>query len=346
MVRTFSGTARPVRWIGHRRIDLTRHSNPSHVRPIRIRADAFADGVPERDLLVSPDHAIHYDGLLIPARLLRNDATILSEERCRSVRYFHVELDAHDILLAEGLPAESYLDTGGGDMFDNARPSCAADPDARARRESLSCLPFADDAARVEPVWRKLAVRAWLMGHVPPDPVTTDDPALHLAVNGHDVWPARADGDRHRFVVPPLAGAVRLVSLATAPCELTPWNEDQRRLGVRVGRIVVSGNDRSAEIALDHPSLTAGWWDAEADEARDWRWTDGNARLRLPGWARLLDVYLIGGGTWRLDAAAVRRSGPVAQRRRDLADDAVPIARCPLAEQPRGRIPRAVVTVP
>ena len=97
-----------VRWLGHRRIDLTRHPLPETVAPIRIERDAFADNVPHRDLLLSPDHAAHLDGVLICARQLVNGTTIRQEKGWSSVDYYHVELNEHAILLAEGLPAESY----------------------------------------------------------------------------------------------------------------------------------------------------------------------------------------------------------------------------------------------
>ena len=60
-VVTISGAVRPVRWVGHRRIDLNRQPQPETVAPIRILRDAFADNIPHRDLLVSPDHAIFVD---------------------------------------------------------------------------------------------------------------------------------------------------------------------------------------------------------------------------------------------------------------------------------------------
>src|SRR5262249_3035686 len=83
--------ARPVKWIGYRRIDIARHKQPMLVAPIRIRAGAVADAVPHRDLLVSPDHAIYIDGVLVCARVLVNGATILRDEGFPEAAYYHVE---------------------------------------------------------------------------------------------------------------------------------------------------------------------------------------------------------------------------------------------------------------
>lgn len=144
-VLTASGNPRPISWIGDRRIDLERHPDPSRVQPIRIRAGAFAPGRPSRDLYLSPDHAVFHDNRLIPIRLLVNNATILPDPHARTVHYFHVELDRHDILLAENLPAESYLDTGNRVMFANAGASLILHADfgvdPQHRRASKSCAP-------------------------------------------------------------------------------------------------------------------------------------------------------------------------------------------------------------
>ena len=101
-VPTLSGALRPVVWISRTRIDHC-------AAPIRVAAHAFGPGMPHRDLRLSPDHAVSLDGALVPIHLLVNGATIRQEPGAGVVTYFHVELDAHDVLLAEGLPAESFL---------------------------------------------------------------------------------------------------------------------------------------------------------------------------------------------------------------------------------------------
>jgi hypothetical protein len=73
-------------------------------------------GRPGRDLYLSPDHAVFTDGVLIPVRYLVNGATIVRQEFSH-VTYWHVELPVHGVVLAEGLAAESYLDTGNRAAF-------------------------------------------------------------------------------------------------------------------------------------------------------------------------------------------------------------------------------------
>lgn len=103
------GTA-PIVWIGHRR--------QKGGTVVRIRAHALAPNSPTRDLLLSEDHGLYLDGVLIQAGLLVNGETIRREPR-DEVTFWHVELDRHAILLADGAPAESYLDTGNRRQFAN-----------------------------------------------------------------------------------------------------------------------------------------------------------------------------------------------------------------------------------
>lgn len=119
MVVTIDGTAKPIKWIGRRSYGgVFIRSNPK-VSPIRILAGTLGAASPAADLLVSPEHAVHVDGALIPARLLVNGGTIRQVADVESVEYFHVELDAPDVLWTNGALTESYVNHGNRHMFAN-----------------------------------------------------------------------------------------------------------------------------------------------------------------------------------------------------------------------------------
>ncbi len=120
--------AAPMRWLGRRRVDCGAHPRPEAVWPVRIAADAFGPGLPERALFLSPDHAIYVDDVLIPVKYLINGRSIV-QVAVKSVTYYHVALAEHDVLFAEGLPAESYLDTDGPHQFDNGGVVLTLHPD-------------------------------------------------------------------------------------------------------------------------------------------------------------------------------------------------------------------------
>jgi Hint domain len=147
------GELADITWIGHRRIDCTRHPAPYTTWPVRISAGAFGNGRPKRDLWLSPDHAVFVDGVLIPVKCLINGRTIV-QVPLADVTYFHVELSRHDVLLAEGLPVESYLDTGDRSNFENGGALLTLHPHFATRTwEAHGCAPLvvagpALDAAR------------------------------------------------------------------------------------------------------------------------------------------------------------------------------------------------------
>ncbi len=108
-----------VKWVGHRRLRPAVSRCPGSVQPIAIAPGALGDGLPKRELRLSPEHAIFVGGLLVPVGLLVNGQTIV-RLNVDVIEYFHVELKGHDVILAEGAPAETYLDTGNRSIFANA----------------------------------------------------------------------------------------------------------------------------------------------------------------------------------------------------------------------------------
>ena len=135
-VMTAAGASEPIRWIGRRGYAGRFLTGRRNLLPVTIRAGALGNGLPRRDLVVSPLHALGLDGVLAPAGLLVNGVTVVQPVRCAQVEYLHIELDRHDLLLAEGAPAESFLDDGSRAMFHNAhdRPQATSAAGYCARR--------------------------------------------------------------------------------------------------------------------------------------------------------------------------------------------------------------------
>jgi hypothetical protein len=282
------------------------------VAPVRIQRGAFDSNVPHTDLLLSPDHAIFVDGKLICARQLINGATIRQEFDWTVADYCHVELDQHAILLAEGLPAESYIDSGNRGFFENSGAPLVLHPDLtdetdHPTREAGSCMPFVWDEARVQPVWQRLADRAAAIGQPGLQRVTTTEANLRLRASNCERnrgKPIYADSTLVIFVLPRGAREVRLLSRAQSPTEVRPWLEDRRRLGICVKRMVLRSMNELREIPMDHPDLTAGWWDVERDGQVMSRWTNGEATVPLPEMDGdvMLEVHLAGEMIYALEA--------------------------------------------
>ncbi len=283
----------PVIWIGRRRIDCRRHPAPHRVWPVRVRAGAFGDGMPARDLHLSPDHAIWLWRRLVPIRCLINGITV-RQEPVASVTYYHVELPRHAAILAEGLPAESYLDLGNRGAFANGGGAVALHPDfARSLWQAEGCGELILGGPLLAAARARLAVQAAMLGHA-----TTDAPALRLAAGGATLAPQMAGGAA-RFTLPPGDRPLRLRSRRAIPGSTTPEREEAGRFGVAVTALLL---DRQS-VALDDPRLGQGWHDA----AEGRRWTDGDAELHSGG-ARELIVRFSPGRYWAAPARPAARN--------------------------------------
>ena len=316
-VLTRAGASRRIVWTGRRRI-RGGTSHPPSAWPVRITAGAVASGVPRRDLLVTPEHAVLVDGHLLPARLLVNGATIRSEPLDR-YSFHHIELETHDLLLAEGMGAESYLDTGNRALFagDNVvgLPARAEGPGAALYR-ARGCRPLTLDPYVTGAVWRRLAARAAALGHAVRLTPGDDSPALRIEVGGRRIWPTHIDATQAVFVLPAGLSHVTFASRATMPWTLEPWIDDRRSLGVAVRRIEVRAGDGVDVVPLDSPRLGAGWWPAEGSADRPVRWTDGAARLSLPrsaaGEPAIVRLMLAATGRHAADQAPIPATTPLA----------------------------------
>jgi lysophospholipase L1-like esterase len=240
VVMTHTGAAEVI-WLGRRRINLARHRQKEEVQPIRIAAGALCDGFPRRDLLLSPDHALYLDGHLIPAKALLNGFTIRRSAQ-PSVTYYHIEVSRHAAVFAEGVAAETYLETGNRGAFENTGAIALHPAAAQALREETGFAPFAEAGPVVEAVRQRILDRAEI----------------------------ETDGDPDTSILYSNGSAV-IASRSAVPGEIFADPRDRRRLGVKLAGLSIGG----AVIPLDHPLLTEGWHEPEPDG----RWTDGYATI-------------------------------------------------------------------
>ena len=300
LVATLAGGPRPILWTGHRHIACGRHSRPQDVLPVRICAHAFGRNAPHTDLLLSPDHAVFTGGVLIPVRYLINGRTII-QQSVAEITYHHVELPAHDVLLAEGLPCESYLDTGNRLAFAGHVNSGSGTTSAPimlhadfARRvwAAQSCAPLVLEGPPLHATRRYLLGEAAGAGHV-----LTGDSGLRVIVNGRALR-ANIEGAKWRVRLPPAARNARLVSRCWVPSQTRADEDDTRTLGVAICNLRLDGQ----EIRMDDARLSPGWQMAEPD----WRWTSGDAGVALAG-ARDLTFSVAISGTYWTEAASKAR---------------------------------------
>ena len=121
LVLTADHGPQPVRWIGRREVDFTdpENSRAAQDLPVLIKAGSLGAGLPCRNLVVSPLHRIAVSGchiedafdvpeVLVPAKALVHRKGIRRMTGKRSVVYFSVLLDRHEVIRAEGARTESF----------------------------------------------------------------------------------------------------------------------------------------------------------------------------------------------------------------------------------------------
>ncbi len=266
---TASGTRRPVRWIGRRTLDLGPQA-ARRARPVLILPNAFGPGLPARMLRLSPSHCVYADGVLIPVTHLVNGATILRDNTSAATTYYHVELDRHDILLAEGLPCESYFDDGNRDGLYH-----------EIGRRSPARRPFASTVTtgmRLARVRRHLHEAALAAGFS-----LTYWPSLRAIAAGQTVLPEIHRSGQGRMAAFNFAGPVRditLLSSTACPADTDPQSEDRRELGVCLGE-------------TDRLALGQGFYPRSPSDDGVWMGRTATLRLKRPAAALALPLAAI-----------------------------------------------------
>ncbi|TKW63553.1 MAG: Hint domain-containing protein [Paracoccus denitrificans] len=169
LVETRDGGPQAIRWIGTRHLDAATLADNPKLRPVRIRAGALGEGLPQADLIVSPQHrmlvrsriALKMFGameVLVAARQLCQIEGIDVADDLDSVTYVHFLFDAHQIVWANGAESESLFT--GTEALRSVGPAAAAEifaifPELAAAEHD----PLAARALVSSRLGRKLVVR-------------------------------------------------------------------------------------------------------------------------------------------------------------------------------------------
>ena len=313
-VVTASGEHRPIKWIGHNTVDCRHHADLAAILPIRVQAEAFGPGLPASDLWLSPGHAICVD--LIGEGLVRigdlvNGATI-SQEQVDRVEYWHVELDSHDLLMAQGMPAESYIDVGNKTFFEAGSGVL----DVPGLTLDGYCYPLILDEPTLAVLRARLLARATKLGWSVEQAPTT----MHLVADGMIIEP-EVEAGLARFIVPAGTTEIWLHSATFVP-KLVGMNADTRRLGACITGIRLdNGLSVHRVVRPDDPSLCVGFHVPVPDGSHIW--TAGAALLSSDLWADCRGAFFltvafdhcIGCHTWRQTSSEPARTATLPQLR-------------------------------
>lgn len=214
------------------------------------------------------------ENYLVRAELLVNGSSILFDE-VDQVNYWHIELEQHSVVLANGLPAETYLDTGNRTFF---TPDATLAHDADARDEHSECLPSITSghvlaAIRAVTMDRAARIEAVALAEENEVMLALGDSLIHFDVDEDHCL---------LFKIRALTGDLRLVSGAYSPMWLDPASTDARHLGVSLtGLDVLDADGMARSIELSALQEDHGFYPLETDGSSEWRWTNGDAKLPL-----------------------------------------------------------------
>ncbi|WP_420397610.1 Hint domain-containing protein [Nioella sp.] len=121
LILTATGKEVPIKWIGRQTVSK-RFGPAERLMPVRFAAGSLGDGLPTADLTVTADHGMFIDGVICHAGALVNGTTITQvplEEMGETYTVYHIETEEHEIILAYGAPAETFIDNVSRRAFDN-----------------------------------------------------------------------------------------------------------------------------------------------------------------------------------------------------------------------------------
>ena len=118
LVVTRDNGLQPVRWVGRRNLGRDNLLRTPGFNPVRIKAGAFGEGVPQRDMMVSPNHRMLVASETAEVMFSEREVLVAAKHLVGldgvdtvtpdKVSYIHMLFDNHEVVFADGTWAESF----------------------------------------------------------------------------------------------------------------------------------------------------------------------------------------------------------------------------------------------
>mgnify|MGYP001195369858 FL=1 len=299
-------TVRCVAWVGQAHCTVRQDLPLDQAGyPVRILKDAIADGVPFKDMLITAEHSLFFDGKFVPVRMLVNGRSIFYDTSITSYDYYHIETEDHSVIMADGMLTESYLDTGNRRLFRQNRRIVSI-PRNRNLSWNEAVAPLAVSRDVVEPLFRQIEARADDKSYpvqTEARPLTCERGLQLITDTGATIYPARTHGEHTTFMIPVGVQSVRIISNSSRPSDVIgPFVDDRRNLGILVGEIKMF-ESRATRTLTSHlrDEELVGWNNVEDGTMR---WTTGDAVLPLGnrpmGVIALMSIQICAAGPYLL----------------------------------------------
>lgn len=250
--------------------------------PVCIRRNAIDEGVPFADLYVTAEHCMFLDDYFVPIRMLVNGKTIFYDRSFTTYEYYHIELEKHSVIAANGALSESYLDTGNRHYFTSKSIINTASTRVKSWERDAAAMLITKRGG-VEALFNALDQRADRMSValIEPKKERTNNPDVYLVTDkGGKIAPVRVTDKEALFELPSVIKNVRLMSRTYRPCDVWGAHHDNRHdYGILVGDIIIHQEQEKYKLNthLSGKELS-GWLPQFHSRAR---WTSGNALIPL-----------------------------------------------------------------
>ena len=245
-VITLDDRSKPIKWIGRRAYAGCFIEGRRDVLPVCMQAGSLGEGLPLRDLVVSPLHAMFLDGVLVPAGLLVNGVSITQAQSVEIVEYIHIELDEHAVIWAEGAASESFVDDNSRGMFQNVHEFNKLYA-AQVRLPAVYCAPRVEHGERLVAIKDVIDSRAGLAAPRPCEPLR----GVIDGSNGVSLWGWAQNPDKPEV---PVCLEVLVGGVVIQRTLANTFRPDLRAAGIGSGRhsfkVALPGNadGRSIEV--------------------------------------------------------------------------------------------------